>query len=534
MLSLVGLLTVLVPGSVYRSLETGWLPIYTLHCVIYITMLLVVFVPKLASLRLVFVIIAFTLAGMASVLQFGFSALGEIAFVTAMVITALTFGYKGLVILAIVISISILLPPSIGIQPYILEFYNPLRAAIFTLFCGMSASYLVLRLVVEIHLKYQQLDSLLTTNRSITSDIIQLVDTANAPIFGIDSQGMVNEWNQRAEKITGFAKKEVMGRDLVATFITDDYRLSVGEVLGKALKGVETANYEFPLFSKAGNRVDILLNSTTRRDSSGQIVGVVGVGQDITELNKLRTDQEKERQEASAQIIQASKLATLGEMATSVAHELNQPLNVIRLAAENSRRKISTGSADSDYLNNKLNRIEAQTARAATIIEHMRMFGREAKEEPTAIDPRHAIMNALDMVRTQFQLNGIEITTEFPEDCPSILGHVIQLEQVILNLLTNARDAIAQENLASKIIIEIQVDNKQIHIFVEDTGGGIPKEALKKIFEPFFTTKDIGKGTGLGLSVSYGIIRDMGGTIVATNVNDGARFTISLPVIQEH
>ena len=152
----------------------------------------------------------------------------------------------------------------------------------------------------------------------------------------------VNEWNQQAEKITGFTKSEVMGQDLVAKFITDEYKASVAEVLQKALNGEETANYEFPLFTKSGDSsVDVLLNSTTRRDAAGRIVGVVGVGQDITELNKVRAEQDRERKEASAQIIQASKLATLGEMATSVAHELNQPLSIIRMAAENSRRKMS-------------------------------------------------------------------------------------------------------------------------------------------------------------------------------------------------
>ena len=138
-----------------------------------------------------------------------------------------------------------------------------------------------------------------------------LVNTANAPIFGIDAQGKINEWNLRSQTITGFTKKEVLGRDLVADFITDDYKVSVSVVLEKALKGQETANYEFPLFSKSGERVDVLLNSATRRDASGQIVGVIGVGQDITELNKIRLEQERERADATAQIVQASKLLNI-------------------------------------------------------------------------------------------------------------------------------------------------------------------------------------------------------------------------------
>jgi len=366
---------------------------------------------------------------------------------------------------------------------------------------------------------------------SVAAELTQLVDMANAPIFGIDAEGNVNEWNQRAEKITGFNKDEVMGRDLVADFITDDYKDSVGEVLKKGLKGEETANYEFPLFTKSGDRVDVLLNSTSRRDGSGHIVGVVGVGQDITELNRVRIEQERERKAATAQIIQASKLATLGEMATSVAHELNQPLNVIRMAAGNSRRKIDSGTADLEYLSVKLERIEGQTARAAAIIDHMRMFGREAKEEIKLIDPRNAVTAALDLMGEQLRLAAIELVTELPEDCPSVLGHPIQMEQVILNLLTNARDAMAEKDGAAKLTLRVFGDIEGVHITCEDTGGGIPEDVLPRIFEPFYTTKEMGKGTGLGLSVSFGMIRDMNGTIAAENIGDGVRFTVTLPIV---
>ena len=386
--------------------------------------------------------------------------------------------------------------------------------------------------VVGVGQNITELNKARVEQANIAKELTQFIDTANAPIFGIDAHGKVNEWNQQAEKITGFTKREVMGEDLVAKFITDEYKLAVGEVLQKALKGEETANYEFPLFTKSGDSsVDVLLNSTTRRDAAGHIVGVVGVGQDITELNQIRVEQDRERKEASAQIIQASKLATLGEMATSVAHELNQPLSIIRMAAENSRRKLSKGGIPAEYLTDKLQRIEDQTARAAAIIDHMRMFGREATEAPALIDPRKVVTNALDLMGEQLRLAGIEVVTEFPKDCPYILGHIIQMEQVIINLFTNARDAMSDRGGTLKITLRIFVEQQHVHITSEDTGGGVAENALSRIFEPFYTTKEMGKGTGLGLSVGYGIIRDMKGTITAENINDGARFTITLPFV---
>ncbi|MFT5397023.1 MAG: C4-dicarboxylate-specific signal transduction histidine kinase, partial [Gammaproteobacteria bacterium] len=189
------------------------------------------------------------------------------------------------------------------------------------------------------------------------------------------------------------------------------------------------------------------------------------------------------------------------------------------------------GTADPEYLNDKLKRIEEQTARAAAIIDHMRMFGREAKEELEPVNPRAVVTNALDLMGEQLRLAGIEIVTKFSEDCPSVLGHSIQMEQVILNLLTNARDAMAKSGGEKKITLRVFEDDKGVHIAVEDAGGGIPEDVLPRIFEPFYTTKEIGKGTGLGLSVSYGIVNDMNGTIVADNINGGARFTITLPSV---
>jgi len=252
----------------------------------------------------------------------------------------------------------------------------------------------------------------------------------------------------------------------------------------------------------------------------------------VEERTRELTDEIAERKRAQAQVIQASKLATLGEMATSVAHELNQPLNIIRLAAGNSRRKLVKGEVNLEYLDQKLERIQNQAVRAATIIDHMQMFGRKAEGKDIQIDPRTVIRNALGLVGEQLRLSQIEVATELPDACPYINGNMIRMEQVILNLLTNARDAIEYHGGKKKITLRVVEKNDGIQIISEDTGGGISPEALSRIFEPFYTTKDIGKGTGLGLSVSYGIIRDMGGTIEAENTDAGARFTITLPIAE--
>ncbi len=389
---------------------------------------------------------------------------------------------------------------------------------------GIMALYLLLVLRQRRRLD-QMANSLRASEKSyraISLERTQLIASANAPIFGIDTEGRVNEWNEKATSITGSTRDDVIGRDLVANFVTDEYKVSAKQVLDKALGGNETSNYEFPIYTKAGDRIDLLLNLTARRDADGKIIGAVGIGQDITELKK-----------AQIQVIQASKLATLGEMSTGLAHELNQPLSTIEMAANNIATKIKMGTADPDYTLSKIERIQGQVQRASSIIDHMRVFGRTANDKLETFDVRDVMRSALGLIGEQLRLAAIEVTTSCKHECPFILGYKVQLEQVFLNILVNAHDALIEndDNTARKIVVEgTPIDDDTLKISFTDTGGGISEDKLTRIFEPFFTTKEIGKGTGLGLSISYGIIHDMGGTMSVKNVDSGACFEIALPI----
>ncbi len=245
----------------------------------------------------------------------------------------------------------------------------------------------------------------------------------------------------------------------------------------------------------------------------------------------------KERKTMQAQLIQSSKMATLGEMATGVAHELNQPLNIISMAAHNILRKARKGDLKDDFLTEKINRISLQIERAAEIIDHMRIFGRKPSAVTEELDPVATVHSAFDMIGQQLKLAGIKVNFDHPETCRAVKGHRVQMEQVLLNLLGNARDAINSNEKATGKSINIAVAddpvNDHILISVEDTGGGIDDEVLEHVFEPFFTTKEVGKGTGLGLSISYGIIEEMGGSIAVRNVDGGCRFNITLPTVAE-
>ncbi|WP_375057301.1 PAS domain-containing protein [Zobellella sp. DQSA1] len=257
-------------------------------------------------------------------------------------------------------------------------------------------------------------------------------------------------------------------------------------------------------------------------DEQGRLYEIQAVGRDNTDVYKARLE-----------MYQSAKMAIIGEMATTLAHEMNQPLNVMRISLTNLLRKINTNEYDGDYVRSKLNRIEEQIIRSAKIIEHLRFFGRRSALEMTPFDPQHAIDGALSLTRDTLLKNGIDIHIA-SKPAPLLMGHQDQLEQVLINLLVNAKDAITQRkemepDLQGRISMDTYTSGDELIIQVKDNGGGIPPHYLEQIFESFFTTKPPGKGTGLGLAVSFGIIQQMKGVLIAENAEDGALFTMKIP-----
>ncbi|MNP15774.1 C4-dicarboxylate transport sensor protein DctB [compost metagenome] len=229
-------------------------------------------------------------------------------------------------------------------------------------------------------------------------------------------------------------------------------------------------------------------------------------------------------------------MAPLGEMATGLAHEINQPLNVMRMAVVNVLKRLSTGEVQVDYLTDKLNRIDSQVQRAARVVDHMRVFGRRSEIEQHPFNPALAIEGTLALLAEGMRGKGVDLRISEAGFDVQVRGHVDQLEQVLINLMVNARDALLgkrEGNPAFKpwISVYAERDAQVVRLWVEDNGGGIDPRLLERIFEPFFTTKPVGVGTGLGLSVSYGIVENMGGKLSVINATEGARFCIELPIV---
>ena len=244
------------------------------------------------------------------------------------------------------------------------------------------------------------------------------------------------------------------------------------------------------------------------------------------------TDVTRERAFAG-QLAEAAKLASLGAVATGMAHELNQPLAIISMAAENLARFISRLPDMSPRLVQKLSVITEQALRAAAIIDHMRVFGRTGS---VPLEPLHLslLLKAIpDLTMAKLRGSAARLVLDVPEDLPPFMARTLALEQVLVNLIGNACDAYLDASdaiAANERVIRIGASfaEGRVCITVSDHAGGIPEDVMPRIFDPFFTTKMVGKGTGLGLSISYGLVTEMSGSISAANLDGGAHFTVRL------
>jgi C4-dicarboxylate-specific signal transduction histidine kinase len=264
---------------------------------------------------------------------------------------------------------------------------------------------------------------------------------------------------------------------------------------------------------------------------------MIHIMSDLRETTEAVRKREQELREKQEQLVQAGKLATLGELTTGVAHELNNPLNNIGLFIGNAIDLIELGMVDADngLVLQELTNAVHQVRKATEIISHLRTFGRAASVSREEIKLLPVIQSSISLMQEHLRLRQIEVVLDFPEEEIRVIANAIQLEQVFINLLTNARDALLESTRPLRqITISCRVHDKLVKIIFSDNGPGIASELEKRIFDPFFTTKDVGSGTGLGLSITYGIIQEHQGSIELENrPGEGAKFVIQLPLAVE-
>jgi histidine kinase len=326
--------------------------------------------------------------------------------------------------------------------------------------------------------------------------------------------------NKSVKAVYGYEKNEITGRSFLDLFLDE-----------------EKDHYAFKIMTSA------YINQVKHVDKDGKTLFAairISPSEYLEQKVLLVTTSDiTKRLEAEQQLIHAGKMATLGEMATGIAHELNQPLSVIKAASSFCLKKINNnGIIEEKDLYTMLEKIDRNVNRSANIISHMRQFARKSDVVLAEVQINDVLKRAFDIFSQQLKVRGIDVVWDIDQNLPTIMADPSRLEQVFINLLLNARDAIEEKWWSpepamgiKRITLKTKLEEKAVIVEVKDTGIGISDAISDKVFEPFFTTKEVGKGTGLGLSISYGIIKDCHGDIKVIMTEQGETcFRITFPV----
>ncbi|UII33821.1 PAS domain S-box protein [Fulvivirga ulvae] len=374
---------------------------------------------------------------------------------------------------------------------------------------------------------------------SVARELTTLIDTANAPIFGIDWNGRINEWNQVTAKITGYSKTEVLGKKLIDEFILDGYKVAVTDLLKNALRGKEVTNYELPIYTRTGKVVTILFNAAPRRNLDSEIIGVIGVGQNITELIEYRERLEmkvaERTKELNEALLKEKELVALKSKFVSMAsHEFRTPLSTITFAT-NFIKRYKT-KLDVDEIERKLDKIEEQVGHMTYLLDDVLLIG---KSESGKIKLHPIVINIKDFCK-----KIIEEVTHSTKKTHKILFSIASekkeiavdeklLRNILINLLTNA---IKFSPGKDKILLDVVCAHGVLNMQVKDWGMGIEKEDQEKIFEPFHRTNSAGaiQGTGLGLSIVKKAVELQKGSVeVDSEIGKGTKIKIQIPLVDE-
>ncbi|MCD6298788.1 MAG: Cache 3/Cache 2 fusion domain-containing protein [Deltaproteobacteria bacterium] len=344
-------------------------------------------------------------------------------------------------------------------------------------------------------------------------------------ILTTDLKGKITYQNRAMQELLDYPKDEVLGTHISRFYVRGIQQAKDIMALLRADERAE--NYELEVKRKEGEILTILTSLFLLRDEDEQVIGTAGIFKDITEQKRL----EAKLKATQASLVEASKMRALGELVAGVAHELNNPL----MASKTILHVIFKNLSEECPERERLEIIGKCNDRIERIVEHLREFSRQTKPEFSEIDINQPIENALIITGQQLLNHNILLVRKLSEDLPEVLGDSNQLEQVFLNLISNARDAMHDITVPKELTISSYLSDHEglplVVVSVRDTGMGIPEENIDKVLEPFFSTKPVGKGTGLGLSLCFGIIEAHRGRIeINSRQNKGTEVKVLLPV----
>ena len=345
-----------------------------------------------------------------------------------------------------------------------------------------------------------------------------LISSLNDGIQIVDSQGFITFANNRLEDLLKYGRGKLEGVHYSEVVISEGCRLF--QALIEAEGGTAgRSSFETKFVTSSGKRIAVLVNGSPFIDPAGG-VGIITAITDVSEVQTLKEE-----------LFQSEKMSLIGTLASEVAHEINNPLGGLIMAVQMLTEDIQHGNLEPDNFLKELAEIEADARRCRRIVQKLLQFSRRVPEENTLLDLNTVIEEAMLLVQRQAELDDISFSKSYADNLPPVRGNSNDLQQVFINLIKNARDAMPQ---GGRIGVStnglLEEGDEFICVQISDSGLGVSPVVADRVFESFFTTKERGKGTGLGLAVSKRIVKEHGGRIGFTNnPGEGAVFWVILP-----
>ncbi|MFP2896305.1 ATP-binding protein [Corallococcus sp. 4LFB] len=344
----------------------------------------------------------------------------------------------------------------------------------------------------------------------------ELLEKANALILVVNRDKQVVVFNQALSALTGLSKEQVLGRDL-SSLVAASEQLRLVPVLAAAMRGESVNNFETRLLTRDGGEVRVSFATSSMLTQPGEVEGVIAIGQDVTVVKELEK-----------RIIHAEKLASIGQLAASVVHEINNPMTAVATYADAllQRSRMTPGANPADQ--EKLKKILESSHRILRFTRDLVSYARPAQDRPERVSLNAVVDMAVGFCEHVVSQARVSVQRDYASDVPPLSAVRANLVQVFVNLITNACHAMQP---GGQVQLTTLQEGTEAVVRVRDTGTGIEPRDLSRIFEPFFTTKPEGRGTGLGLSICQGIVENHGGRLtVESALGQGTTFTVRLPL----
>jgi PAS domain S-box-containing protein len=354
----------------------------------------------------------------------------------------------------------------------------------------------------------------------------QYLNIAGVIIMAITEKGIVSLINRKGCQVLGYSEDEILGKNWYDLCVPEADREERKRVFQQVMAGEreEAEDYENTIVNKQGEERIIAWHNTTLRDENGNIIGTLSSGEDVTV-----------RKQTEEELIQSEKMASLGQLAASVVHEVNNPLAGIMVYIKLFQKKYRDQKLQDEKTEEQLSKMESELDRTTRIIRNLLAFARQSEPSMSPVEINKVIDAALPLVENQINLENIVLEKNLDAELPLVQADFDKIQQVLINILLNATQAMPEGGeltITTSTVPAVRLGDSYknaVRIDIKDTGVGIAKENLKKLFTPFFTTKEKGVGVGLGLSVVHGIIGKHKGRIdVESSPGEGTTFTIYL------